>query len=393
MKILNVTNVAKKIILQETDFLKLAKAQACTPRGKSLDSQNPKTFQPKNKGLVAKTFNWDEEEVFDDEEVTQVKVLMALADDELTVGKVMLAMCRDELLVLKQAKLEAVTFQIQNTELTKLNHSLQEQIREEKKKKVLGGELFIESSSKMKENENLFVPASIGQAVNESLKLIETLNTLESSKDSEAESLTPLPPLKNLQGASPSSEDSLDKSVSGTVTVNETEPITPSVPTEVKNTEQESKLNELTKLVQMSLDEKNIGSSKSLRFKPIKKPQLKYELCLYTNHSTDDCYRILYYMKCKREDHRTSDHEMYTASLKGSDNYKAQPYQYASPSKQILKAKAKPFLPCTHYGFNNHRPDDCRNYPECEICRSYDHFTSGHNHVIHIRGGVPAESS
>ncbi|GKE32138.1 hypothetical protein Tco_1451460 [Tanacetum coccineum] len=50
-------------------------------------SQNPKTFQPKNKGLVAETFDWDEEEVSDDEEVTQVKVLMALTDDELTVGK------------------------------------------------------------------------------------------------------------------------------------------------------------------------------------------------------------------------------------------------------------------------------------------------------------------
>ncbi|GKB96112.1 hypothetical protein Tco_0982249 [Tanacetum coccineum] len=46
-------------------------------------SQNPKTFQLKNKGLVAKTFDWDDEEVSDDEEVTQIKVLMALADDEL----------------------------------------------------------------------------------------------------------------------------------------------------------------------------------------------------------------------------------------------------------------------------------------------------------------------
>ncbi|GJZ03300.1 retrovirus-related pol polyprotein from transposon TNT 1-94 [Tanacetum coccineum] len=34
------------------------------------------------------------------------------------------------------------------------------------------------------------------------------------------------------------------------------------------------------------------------------KPQLKCELCHYTNHSTDDCYRILYCMICKREDHR-----------------------------------------------------------------------------------------
>nr|GEW24263.1 hypothetical protein [Tanacetum cinerariifolium] len=49
--------------------------------------QTPKTFQPKNKALVAEIFDWYEEEVFEDEEVTQVKVLMALADDELTVGK------------------------------------------------------------------------------------------------------------------------------------------------------------------------------------------------------------------------------------------------------------------------------------------------------------------
>ncbi|GJT60886.1 hypothetical protein Tco_1004419 [Tanacetum coccineum] len=101
------------------------------------------------------------------------------------------------------------------------------------KKKVLSGELLTESLSKINENENLFVPTSMGydqemvpktkdwverlspnnklpnlnsgrilvpksQAVNESLEPTETLNTPESSKDSEAESLTPLPPLKNL---------------------------------------------------------------------------------------------------------------------------------------------------------------------------------------------------
>ncbi|GKA95785.1 hypothetical protein Tco_0817880, partial [Tanacetum coccineum] len=109
------------------------------------------------------------------------------------------------------------------------------------KKKVLSGELLTESSSKKNENENLFVPTSMGydqemvlktkdwverlntdskllnfnagrilvpesQAVNESLETTEILNTPESSKYSEAESLTPLPPLKNLQGASPSLE-------------------------------------------------------------------------------------------------------------------------------------------------------------------------------------------
>ncbi|GJU79675.1 retrovirus-related pol polyprotein from transposon TNT 1-94, partial [Tanacetum coccineum] len=243
------------------------------------------------------------------------------------------------------------------TELTKLNHALQEQLKEEKKinekwltslkkvsqciseqiphqkKKVLGGELLTESLSKINLNENVFIPASMdydhemvpkskdwverlnpdsklpnfntrrilvpeSQAVNESLKPTEASTDPESSKDFEAKSLTHLPPLKILQGASPSSED-----------------------------------------------------------------------------------------------RRTSDHEIYTASLKRSENHKAQTYQYASPSKQILKTKVKPFPPCTHCGFNDHRHDDCRNYPECEIYRSYDHFSSRHNRVIHIRGGVLPESS
>ncbi|GKB79574.1 retrovirus-related pol polyprotein from transposon TNT 1-94 [Tanacetum coccineum] len=84
---------------------------------------------------------------------------------------------------------------------------------------------------------------------------------------------------------------------------------------------------------------------------------------------------------------------MYVASLKNSENYKVQPYQYALPSKQILKAKAKPYPPCTHCVFNDHHLNDCCNYPECTICGSYDHFTSRHNRVILVRGGVLVESS
>ncbi|GKA31413.1 hypothetical protein Tco_0717718 [Tanacetum coccineum] len=111
--------------------------------------------------------NNDEEEVFDEEEVTRVKVLMALADDELTIGK---SHARND---------EWVDITIR-----KLNHALQEQLKEEKKinekwltsskkvsqcineqiphqkKKVLAGELFTESSYKV--NENLFIHAFMG---------------------------------------------------------------------------------------------------------------------------------------------------------------------------------------------------------------------------------------
>ncbi|GJU30911.1 hypothetical protein Tco_1174500 [Tanacetum coccineum] len=205
-------------------------------------SQSPKPFLSKNKGLVAETFDWDEEKVSDDEEIIQVKVLMALANGELPVGKnhamngewiditmrkvnILLSMdedsdwknylkyinidlkfveeqrlnllskynknlfelnkCRDDLLVLKQAKLDAANFQIQNTKLTKLNHALQEQLKKERngnekwlnssnklsqciseqisnqKKKILRIEQLTESSSKNDVKENLFIHASL----------------------------------------------------------------------------------------------------------------------------------------------------------------------------------------------------------------------------------------
>nr|GEW78901.1 retrovirus-related Pol polyprotein from transposon TNT 1-94 [Tanacetum cinerariifolium] len=122
--------------------------------------------------------------------------------------------CRDDLLVLKQAKLEAVTFQIQNNKLTKLNHALQDQLKEETK-------------------------ASADP---------------ESSKESGLEPQTPLPLLKNLQEASlnskvmaltyqnhspkersglgtmkhtkPETQESSNKNVLGPVIVSDTKPVT-----------------------------------------------------------------------------------------------------------------------------------------------------------------------
>ncbi|GJY13967.1 hypothetical protein Tco_0383276 [Tanacetum coccineum] len=116
--------------------------------------------------------------------------------------------------------------------------------------------------------------------ININLKFVEEQILNLYSQELGSEPLTLLPLLKNLQGASPSSEvmpltyqnhslreraglgtmkhtkpktqDSISKSVSGSVIVCDTTPVTSSVPTEVKNNEQESKINELTKLVQIS---------------------------------------------------------------------------------------------------------------------------------------------
>ncbi|GJX01557.1 hypothetical protein Tco_0185470 [Tanacetum coccineum] len=236
-----------------------------------------------------------------------VKALMALADDELTVGKSHAS--NGEWVDLTIIKV--------NTLLSMDEEADCEQIPYQKKK-VLGGELFTESSSKMNENENIFIPASMGYDQEMVLKTKDWV-----------ERLNPDNKLPNIN--------------TGRILVPESQAV-----------------NESLKSTKMELLQ---------------------------------AQRILYRIICKREDQRTSDHEMYIASLKRSENYKAQPYEYASSSKQILKAKAKPFPPCTYYGFNDHRHGDYRNYPEYGICGSYDHFTSGHNCVIQIRGGVLAESS
>ena len=98
-------------------------------------------------------------------------------------------------------------------------------------------------------------------------------------------------------------------------------------------------------------------------------------------------------MVCKQEDHRTSDHLSYTTSLKAQANCKAQAYKYASGSKQNLKQKAKPFKPCTHYGFNDHHPVDCLMYPCCDICGDPSHDASRHDNVIQARRGLTTDSS
>ncbi|GJU86472.1 hypothetical protein Tco_1294018 [Tanacetum coccineum] len=188
------------------------KAKLALLKAGSSSTQTAKPFQTKNKGLVAKTFDWHKEEVSYDEEMVQVKVLMARADDELVVDKN-----------------HARNGEWIDITMKKLNILL------------LMDEDLTEASSKNDVNENAFIPASMGydhemilkskdwverynpdsklpnfntrrilvsenQAVTESLRLTEAPNNPDSSKESGSEPRTPLALLKFLQGASPSSD-------------------------------------------------------------------------------------------------------------------------------------------------------------------------------------------
>ncbi|GJY19880.1 hypothetical protein Tco_0392446 [Tanacetum coccineum] len=118
--------------------------------------------------------------VSDDEEVTQVKVLMALADDELTVGK---SPARngewvDISIQKEQLKEEKKINEKWLTSLKKVSQCISEQIPHQKKK-ILGGELLTESLSKINVNENAFIPASMDydhEMVPKSKDWVERLN-------------------------------------------------------------------------------------------------------------------------------------------------------------------------------------------------------------------------
>jgi hypothetical protein len=336
--------------------------------------------------------------------------------------------CRDELLALKQAKLESVTLQIQNSELVKQNQALQVELEKEKavfwewtqknpklfdslsltpssKRAGLGEDLLTEKSGESS-HSTTFLSTSIlsskeltpkpsdwiernnpnsklpnfdtgrilepeSQVIKELLGVTNELSPTESITESKSDSQSPLPPLKQLQGAEPNSDlaplvyqphspkekSGLGKTILKKPTPAPTEHHTPSVPTEVKPESTDSKVDQLAELVRMlsekiestekpsdSKSKKPSVSSSSSKPKTAPRPSVTCELCNYPNHSTDKCYRVLFCMICKQEDHRTCDHISHTASLKARGLYKTQGYQYASPSKQILKAK--PFLPC-----------------------------------------------
>nr|GEV39430.1 hypothetical protein [Tanacetum cinerariifolium] len=148
----------------------------------SSSALTPSSSSSKNKGLVVEMCDWDNEEVSSDEdEVTEVKALMALTDEE----RVLVAKeCSRMLLVLKQAKLNLLTMHHVNTEILKENQNLRLELKEltsitetwlnnsnkvnqcineqvpTQKKKILGIDQLTEDTSSFGSKDSVFVKSS-----------------------------------------------------------------------------------------------------------------------------------------------------------------------------------------------------------------------------------------
>nr|GEV59461.1 retrovirus-related Pol polyprotein from transposon TNT 1-94 [Tanacetum cinerariifolium] len=87
----------------------------------------------------------------------------------------------------------------------------------------------------------------------------------------------------------------------------------------------------------------------------------------------------------KRTNHKTCDHAEFLSSMNANQHHTSQG-EFSSrsrPSRPLVS-----FSSCIHHGYNDHHSNDCLYYPTCEICRSYDHDTHGHNKIISLRRGI-----
>ncbi|GJY43228.1 hypothetical protein Tco_0431441 [Tanacetum coccineum] len=181
----------KKELRPTKDFK--AKYNKVKAKSALLSSSAPtfKTLTVKNKGLIAEAYEWDEEEVSsDDNEMVEVKVLMALAEDNDAVSKegarngewVKVSIRKP--LVLKQEKLDFLTMHHVNTQILKENKNLRTELKELKaitetwlnssnkvnqciseqipsqKKRILGVDQLTEGPSSSRQKDLVFVKSS-----------------------------------------------------------------------------------------------------------------------------------------------------------------------------------------------------------------------------------------
>ncbi|GKA74823.1 hypothetical protein Tco_0781125, partial [Tanacetum coccineum] len=163
----------------------------------SSSASTSKAPMVKNKGLITKAYEWDEEEVSsDDNEMVEVKVLMALAEENNVVGK-------------ESAR---------NGEWVKISmrkvHTLLE-MEDNDDRKIFLDYLCIDLNYVEEQRSNLLILPAESQrnTTDPSVAFIDSSVTDYDSADKSSVCSTPLPPLKKLEGAEPISKPKTIKSI------------------------------------------------------------------------------------------------------------------------------------------------------------------------------------
>ncbi|GJU94577.1 retrovirus-related pol polyprotein from transposon TNT 1-94 [Tanacetum coccineum] len=373
----------------------------------SSSSLAAKASMVKNKGLIAEAYEWDEEEVSsDDNEMVEVKVLMALAEENDVVSKK--GARNEQLLVLKQAKLDFLTMHHVNTKILKENKNLRTKLKELKaitetwlnssnkvnqciseqipsqKKRILGVDQLTDDPSSSGLKDLVFVKSSandtkvtipgverpwLSKAKGFILPNHDTGRILPSKSqrnttdpsvavtdssvtdyDSADESLvcsTPLPPLKKLDGVEPISGPKTIKSILRSKSTLKTEALKGVIINEPSSAP--------------AKDNKSSSASKvhSAHAGKLKSVKIKYD------HSLAIIMKELNSLKLQvsknQSSHSRNDHSQHTPQNKYQTQFKKS---------------------CEMCGLNNHITENCYKVLFCKRCERTDHGTCDHAEFI-----------
>ncbi|GJV66222.1 hypothetical protein Tco_1477050 [Tanacetum coccineum] len=272
------------------------------------------------KGLVAESFDWDEESVSsEDEGTTKIKAFMAIAEEEPSVGKA----------DARSGHYEKVT----------LGQLLSEQVPGNIVKALEGRG---KRKEKISSKEVIFTKADESS----SMPILE----ITSDSKSECETHEPLPPLSKLIGAAPTG--TLNSLISlADLTLNMADlTLNTSVPKKTKLTS-----NKVSHTY--AIKKKTETKSPAIPFpQPEKKADLSAEQLLLT---------LMDEVKSLKEQIKVPSENTLSISQTGSSK--------SSKGKQTTW-----FGPCKHYGFKNHLAKDCYIKPKCSTCGYTNYLTKEH---------------
>ncbi|GKA93285.1 retrovirus-related pol polyprotein from transposon TNT 1-94 [Tanacetum coccineum] len=329
-----------------------------------------------DKGLIAESFDWDEESVSSKYEgTTKIKAFIAIAEDEPSVGKA----------DARSGQWVEITMKKTCSKVT-LDQLLSEQVpgnivkalggRGRRKEKIASKEVIF---TKADESSSMSIP--------------------EITSESECETKEPLPPLPKMIGAEPAGTSNILISLAdltlnmadltlSTFVPKKTKPTSDKVsPTHAIKKKTKTKSSTVPALIS---EKKGKASTENLLLtlmKEIKslKEQIKVpsnnspsvsqtrssksskgkqttwfgpcKHCGFKNHLAKDCYLKPKCSTCGSTDHLTKEHPEQTAVKRTLTMLKAQ--SSVNPLAKKDSMIPKPFKDCKYYGFNDHHCDNC----------------------------------